>query len=137
MATGRFISSMALMISSGIETQKAMAIAYGAGDHKRVKEKIKKCQGMLDNNQSLDEAIHETKLLVGMESRLITVAAKTGAQDVVFTKLSEQYNTRISAMLSKLSTTIETLLVVSLAILVGGVLIAVMLPLVSMISSIG
>jgi type IV pilus assembly protein PilC len=136
-ATGKFISSMALMISSGIETQKAMEMAYGASDHKGVKDKIKKCKVLLEKNLPLDEAIHETKLLVGMESRLITVAAKTGSQDTVFAKLSEQYNSRITMMLNKLSTTIETLLVVSLAVLVGGVLIAVMLPLVSMISSIG
>lgn len=136
-ATGKFISSMALMISSGIETQKAMEMAYGASDHKGVKDKIKKCKNLLEKNLPLDEAIHETKLLVGMESRLITVAAKTGSQDTVFAKLSEQYNTRITMMLNKLSTTIETMLVVSLAVLVGGVLIAVMLPLVSMISSIG
>lgn len=136
MATGKFISSMALMIASGIEMQKAMEIAYGAGDHKVVKDKIKKCKGMLERNISFEEAIRETKLLVGMESRLVTVAAKTGAQDVVFAKLSEQYNMRISNMLNKLSSTIETLLVVSLAALVGGVLISVMLPLVSMISSI-
>lgn len=137
MATGKFISSMALMISSGIETQKAMEIAYGAGNHRGVKEKIKKCRLMLEKNIPLDQAIHDTKILVGMDSRLVTVAAKTGAQDAIFTKLSEQYNSRISTMLNKLSSTIETILVVSLAFLVGGVLIAVMLPLVSMISSIG
>ena len=136
-ATGKFISSMTLMISSGIETQKAMEMAYGASDHKGVKEKIKQCKTLLEQSLPLDEAIHESKLLVGMESRLVTVAAKTGSQDTVFAKLSEQYNTRITAMLSKLSSTIETMLVVTLAVLVGGVLIAVMLPLVSMISSIG
>lgn len=136
-ATSRFISSMALMISSGIETRKAIDIAYGASNNRRVKDKIKQCKLLMDKDISLDKAIHDTKILVGMESHLITVAAKTGAQDTVFEKLSEQYNTKVTTMLNKLTTSIETALVVILAVLVGGVLISVMLPLVSMISSIG
>ena len=137
MAVGKFISSMALMINSGIEMPRALDISYSASAHRKVKEKIKQCKSLIDKNVSLEEAIHETKLLVGMESHLITVAAKTGASDTAFEKLSVQYNTRITGMLHKLSTTIETILVVSLAVLIGGVLISVMLPLVSMISSIG
>lgn len=137
MAVGKFISSMALMISSGIEMQKALDISYTATIHRKVKEKIKQCKSLVDKKLSLEEAIHESKLLVGMESHFVTIAAKTGAQDIAFRKLSEQYNLKITTMLHKISTTIETVLVVSLAVLIGGVLISVMLPLVSMISSIG
>ncbi len=137
MAVGKFISSMALMINSGIEMPRALDISYNASSHRKVKEKIKQCKSLIDKNVSLEEAIHETRLLIGMESQLITVAAKTGASDTAFEKLSVQYNTRITGMLHKLSTTIETILVVSLAVLIGSVLISVMLPLVSMISSIG
>ncbi|MDD5936965.1 MAG: type II secretion system F family protein [Clostridiales bacterium] len=136
-ATSKFISSMALMISSGIETSKSIDIAYGASSNRRIKEKIKQCKLLLDKDISLEQAIHDTKLLVGMESRLVMVASKSGASDTAFEKLSEQYNMKITTMLSKLSTSIETILVVTLAVLVGGVLISVMLPLVSMISSIG
>ncbi len=135
-ATSRFISSMALMISSGIEIRKAIDIAHGASNNRRVKDRIKQCKMLLDKGISLDKAIHDTKILVGMESRLVTVATKTGSQDTVFEKLSEQYNSKVATMLSKLSTSIETVLVVILAVLVGGVLVSVMLPLVSMISSI-
>ena len=137
MATGKFISSMALMLSSGIEIQKSMDIAYGASNNRKVKEKIKQCRMLLEKGEPLDDAIHETKILNGMESRLVVIAAKTGAQDLIFAKLSEQYNKKITMMLNRLSTTIETVLVVLLAVLVGAVLIAVMLPLVCMISSIG
>lgn len=137
MEISKFISSMALMISSGIELTKAIDMAYDAAAHKKVKEKIKQCKALLEKNIPLDQAIHDTKLLIGMESRLVTVAAKTGVSDTVFEKLSEQYNTKITTMLNHLSSTIETTLVIILAVLIGSVLISVMLPMVSMISSIG
>ena len=72
-----------------------------------------------------------------MEARLISVASKTGETDVIFTKLSEQYNDKTSQALGRLTTVIETTLVVVLSLMVGAVLLAVMLPLVSMISSVG
>lgn len=137
MATGQFLSGMALMVSSGIELNQAMEIAQSGASHRKVKERIKVCRQLMEKNIPFDEAIHQSRILGGIESRLVTVAAKTGASDTVLTKLSEQYNEKITSMLNKMSTLIETVLVVVLAVLVGAILVSVMLPLVSMISSIG
>ena len=136
-ATGKFISCMSLMISSGMDLKEALQIAKEVTGHRNVKKKIDACEDIIKNNISLDEAMRETELVVGMESRMLSVAGKTGAMDTTMAKLSEQYNEKTTNRLSKLSSLIETILVVSLAVMVGGVLISVMLPLVSMISSIG
>lgn len=136
-ATGKFISCMSLMISSGMDIKEALEITKDVTEHTKVRNKIIACEEMVQNNVSLEEAVRETGLVVGMESRMISVASKTGATDTAFAKLSEQYSLRMTNKLAKLSTMIETILVVVLSVLVGGVLISVMLPLVSMISSIG
>lgn len=136
-ATGKFISGMSLMISSGMNMDDALEIVKDVTEHNKVRDKIEACQEKVKENISIEDAIKETGLIVGMESRMISVAGKTGATDSAFSKLSEQYNIKTTNRLSKLSTMIETILVVSLTVLVGGVLISVMLPLVSMISSLG
>ncbi|WP_066715677.1 type II secretion system F family protein [Clostridium sp. Marseille-P299] len=136
-AIGKFISGMSLMISSGINMDEALEIVKDITDHNKVKEKIVACQEKVKENIPIEEAIKETGLIAGMESRMISVAGKTGATDSAFSKLSEQYNVKTTNKLSRLSTMIETILVVCLTVMVGGVLISVMLPLVSMISSVG
>ncbi len=137
MATGKFVSSMSLMMASGMDITEALESEYENCDNETVKKRIGDCLKYYTNDAPLDEALRKSGLIAGMESRLVSVAAKTGETDVVFAKLSEQYNEKTTASLGKMTTIIETTLVVVLSVMVGAVLIAVMMPLVSMISSIG
>ena len=137
MATGKFISSIALMMASGMDIREGLEREIENCDNEIVKHRIEKCLDLYTHSTPFDEAIRQSGLIVGMEARLISVAAKTGGTDEIFTKLSEQYNDKTSAALGRLTTVIETTLVVVLSLMVGAVLLAVMLPLVSMISSVG
>ncbi len=137
MATGKFVSSMALMMASGMDVREGLEKEIVNCENEIVKARIAKCLSLYTGGEHIDEAIRKSGLIVGMEARLISVAAKTGETDTVFTKLSEQYNDKTSEALGKLTTVIETTLVVALSLMVGAVLLAVMMPLVSMISSIG
>ncbi len=137
MSTGKFISSIALMMASGMDIREGLEREIENCDNEIVKHRIEKCLELYTHSTPFDEAIRQSGLIVGMEARLISVAAKTGGTDEIFTKLSEQYNDKTSAALGRLTTVIETTLVVVLSLMVGAVLLAVMLPLVSMISSVG
>ena len=137
MSTGKFISSIALMMASGMDIREGLEREIENCDNEIVKHRIEKCLELYTHSAPFDEAIRQSGLIVGMEARLISVAAKTGGTDEIFTKLSEQYNDKTSAALGRLTTVIETTLVVVLSLMVGAVLLAVMLPLVSMISSVG
>lgn len=137
MDTGKFISSMALMVASGMDTREALALAYDSSQNQVVHNKIEKSLEYIDGGMSLDEALRESTLLVGMEGRLVSIAAKSGASDTMFAKLSEQYNQKTTLTLNKISSYIDTTLVISLSVMVGTVLITVMIPLINMISSIG
>ena len=88
-------------------------------------------------SKTLEEVVKETELLTGMESRMLSVAAKTGVTDQVFEKLAQRYDDKIEDSLGSLCAKVETSLVVTLSLVIGAVLISVMLPLVSIISSIG
>lgn len=134
---GKFVSSMALMISSGMESEEALDMAETVIEHKKINEKIHKCQELMKKGDSLEDALKETRLITGMRGRMISVGAKTGVVDTIFEKLSVQYDEEIESGLNGLAGGIETVLVVSLSVIVGAVLISVMLPLISIISAIG
>ena len=136
-ATGKFISSLSLMVTSGIEMGEALDKEAESCDNRTVAARIRECAKMYRDNIEIDEALKDAGLVTSMESRVINIAVKTGGLDEALSKLGEQYDERITAALSKLSSRIETILVAVLAVLVGAVLLSVMLPLVSMISSIG
>lgn len=136
-ATGKFISSLALMAASGVDMAEALEKEALSCDNRAVADKISKCAELYKNEAEIDEALKRSGLVSGMESRVITIAARTGELDNALAGLGEQYDDKITVALTKLSSRIETVLVAVLAVLVGAVLLSVMLPLVSMISTIG
>lgn len=138
LAVGRFISGMSLMISSGMDMEKSLEMIENITTHKKVKEKIGTCYKLVSKkNMPIEEAVRNTDIITGMESSLLTIAGRTGALDTAFAKLSEQYQIKTTDRLHRLSTIVETSLIIFLTVTIGVVLLAVMLPLVSMISSIG
>lgn len=137
MAIGKFVSSMSLMISSGLENDQSLELAAQVVRQPKIHKKIEKSRNLLAEKKTFDESLKETGLLTGMHGRMVSVGAKTGVLDVVFAKLSRKFDEEIEAMLGGIATIVETSLVISLSLVVGVVLISVMLPLVSIISSIG
>lgn len=137
MARGQFISSMALMTVSGMEQGEALEMAADGCQNPGIGGKIRECAKLAKQGEGFDEALNKSGLIVGRDNRMLAVAQRTGASDEVLQKLGAQYDERIGARLNSLSGKIETGLVVVLALMVGTILISIMLPLVSMISSIG
>lgn len=134
---GKFVSAMSLMITSGLDSNESLNLVEELVEHPKVKKKITGCKEQVAQNVALEEALKENKLVTGMNGRMVSVGAKTGVLDVVFQKLSGRYDAEIDQSLSSISTVVETVLVVSLSVIVGLVLVSVMLPLVSIISAIG
>ncbi len=137
MATGQFVSSIALMMISGMDQKEALGLAENGCKNAKVRAGIVRCQELTAQGESLDEALAHSKLLTSRENRMVSVAMRSGASDEVFTKLGIQYDEKCGTVLSSLSGKIETGMVVALAVMVGTVLVSIMLPLISMISVIG
>lgn len=137
MAVGQFVSSIGLMTVSGMDQGEALALAESGCSNPLVKERIAKCLELTKAGESFDEALSHSGLIIGRDNRMIGVAMKTGSTDEILSKLGRQYDEKISASLNSMSGKIETAMVVILAVMVGTILVSIMLPLVSMISSIG
>ena len=134
---GRFVSSMSLMISSGLSSEESLELAMDVIEHPVVNRKIFQCLKCMRNHETLDESLRESKLITGMNGRMVSVGVKTGVLDTVFEKLDEKYEDEVNQALQGVSTVIEAVMVLFLSAMVGMILVSVMLPLISIISSIG
>lgn len=137
MATGQFISSLGLMTASGMDQNESLELAREGCSNDKIKARIEECRVLCSEGENFDDALGKSKVLVGRENRMVAVALRTGATDTVLEKLGNQYDEKIGRSLTSMSGKIETAMVIILAVMVATVLISIMLPLVSMISSIG
>lgn len=137
LAVGRFLSSMSVMTSSGMDTQESLEYAKDVVEHRELKNSIVHCMEQMKENTSFAESLREEKILTGMQGQMVSVAEKSGMLEEVLEEISGQYDEKISKQLGRFCMKVETSLVLALSIVVGGVLISVMFPLVSIITSIG
>lgn len=137
LSTGRFLSSMALMVGSGLDILESVQLSFGVVGHKAIKAKVRGCIAAMKQSKGFPEALKEQKMVSGLQERFITIASRTGVLDEVLLNMSSQYDEEISYQLQGVCTKLETTLVVVLALVIGAVLLSMMLPLVSIISSIG
>lgn len=137
LAVGRFVSSMAVMVSSGLDVKESMEMSQGIVEHPGVQKKISRCIEKMDKKESFANTLRDEAILTGMQGRIVAVADKAGMMDEVLGDISTQFDEKISNHMGQFCTKVETSLVLALSVVVGGVLISIMFPLVSIITSIG
>ena len=135
-AAGRFASAMAFLLSSGVESGEALDMASTIIDNRYISDKVKTCRAMLDSGASMPDALQATKIFPRLFIRMLNVGFKTGGVDDVMQKLSVIYETEIDVSLKRMTSLIEPILVAVLSVVVGVILLSVLLPMVSIMSSI-
>ena len=136
MSSGRFASVLSMMISSGYSLEKALEMAPGIVTDSAAREKIKKCDELLKEGKSFPEALEAIDMFDGIHNRMISVGFKAGQLDAVMDKMTKVYEEEVDESIERLLSFIEPTLVAILSIIIGGILVSVMLPLTSIMSSI-
>lgn len=136
-SSGRFASVMSMMLSSGYNLEEALELAQGVVADAMVKKKIMECREQVNAGVSFADALIRLDLFSGLYARLIQTGEKAGRLDDVMQNLAARYEEEIDDSLSSLVSVIEPTLVIILSVLIGGILLSVMLPLISIMSLIG
>ena len=131
----RFASVLSMMISSGYSLEKALRLAPGIVNDFVAQEKIMKCDLLLRDGKSFPEALENVEMFKGIHNRMISVGFKAGQLDTVMEKMAKLYEEEVDDTIEKLLSFIEPTLVAILSIIIGGILVSVMLPLTSIMSS--
>ncbi len=136
--SARFASGMSLMLASGLDTDKSLAMVGRLVDNPQVQQKIVRCQKLIEEEgQNFGDALVGSELFSGVYARMVTVGFKTGSADAVMKKLADRYQDEVDAEVTRLVSLVEPTLVAVFSVLVGFILLSVMLPLMGIMSSIG
>ena len=136
-AVSRFASSMALMLASGLDTERALKMSSALVTNTKVKVKIGTCVKMIDENKSFIDALSAIDLFPKMTVRMLSLGFKAGSLDIIMRKVADTLEEEIEGTLIKRVSLIEPISVALLSIIIGVILISVMLPLMGVMSSIG
>lgn len=127
--------ALSLFISSGYDLEEAMKFVPQLVDDKELKNNLVKCNGDLQNGDSFVDVIKRYQIYQGMQLNMIQVGFKTGQVDTIMKQLSNNFQDEVSSAIDQFLNIIEPTIVALLSLVVGIVLISVMLPLISIMSS--
>lgn len=137
-ASGHFISALALMLRSGLDLgdslERASALsgndAIAAAGHQAARQ-------VEDDGASITDALSGRELLSGAHLRMLRVGERTGGTDRMLEEIAQRLANDVEVRTDRLLGRVEPAIVTSLSVLAGLILLTVMLPLLSVLSTVG
>ncbi len=140
LALSRFTAALATYVSSGVTNEEAMTRAIATVEHEKLAERLIAARDSmvdLDNPRSLAQAISEYGVFEPLYSRMLNVGMRSGSSDETLAQLSQTFFDDAVMQIDHSLDHVEPLLAAFLTVAIGATLIAVMLPLIGIMGSIG
>jgi type IV pilus assembly protein PilC len=140
LALSRFAAALSTYVSSGVDTETAMRSSAEFVTNATLRAKVMKAyDAMIDSNnpRSLAQAITEFEVFEPLYARMLSVGSETGSSDEMLSRLSTIFFDDALESIDRIIDHVEPLFAGFLTITVGATLIAVMLPLIGIMRSIG
>ncbi len=136
-AVAKFTRTTATMISSGVSILEALDIVGKTAGNKIVEFAISDVKVGIAEGRSMADPLLESGVFPSMVCSMIAVGESTGALDVMMNKIADFYDDEVDQAVKNLTDMIEPFMLVFLGVVVGGLVIAMYLPIFTMASAIG
>lgn len=133
----RFATVISMVLFSGYSLENALDLLPDLFSSEDSEEKVRLCKKLMSESVSFQEVIEQIDLFVPLHQKMIRVGADAGQTDQVMQKVAEMLEEEVEEDINALVGWIEPALVGLLTVIIGGILLSVMLPLISILSSIG
>jgi len=136
-AVARFTRTLGTMVSSGVPILDALEITAKTAGNVIVEEVIHDARSSIAEGQTIAEPLSETNIFPGMVTQMISVGESTGALDAMLEKIADFYDDEVDAAVSAMTSMLEPLLMLFLGGSIGGLVIAMYLPIFKMAAAMG
>jgi type IV pilus assembly protein PilC len=125
------------MLTSGVPILDALDIVAKTAGNKTVEKAILKTKVSISEGKTIAEPLAETKVFPSMVVQMISVGEATGAMDTMLSKIADFYEEEVDVAVGALTAMLEPLLMVFLGGAIGGLVIAMYLPIFKIAATIG
>lgn len=131
-AVARFTRTLSTMLGSGVPILDAMAICAKTSGNKVVENDIFHARAAISEGKSIIEPLQESDVFPPMVVSMIEVGESSGALDAMLTKIADFYEDEVDNAVGAMKQLIEPLMILFLGIIIGGLVIAMYLPIFKM-----
>jgi len=127
-ALAKFSRTFSTLIKSGVAVLNSLDIVAKTSGNKVVEEAVLNCRTAVRNGESISMPLSKSRVFPPMVCRMIGVGEQTGQLEKMLSKIADFYDEQVDAAVAALTSMIEPLVIALLGIIIGGVVIALFLP---------
>lgn len=133
----RFCRTLGTLLQSGVPILEALAIVKNATGNEVVSNAIGTVHDSIREGESIAEPLAACGVFDDIVINMIDVGEETGELDKMLLKIADNYDAEVDAAVSALMSVMEPILIVGLGFTVGFIVVALFLPLISLLEGIG
>ncbi|HET6646559.1 MAG TPA: type II secretion system F family protein [Pyrinomonadaceae bacterium] len=132
-AVARFSRTLSTLLSSGVPILQSLEITAKTSGNVIIEEAILKVRTGVERGESFVEPLKATEVFPHMVAQMIGIGEQTGALDAMLGKIADFYEQEVDAAIANLLTMMEPLLIGFLGVTIGSIVIAMYMPLFTLI----
>jgi len=136
-SVAKFTRTLGTLLSSGVPILDGLNITARVAGNKVVEEAILKTRSSIAEGKTIADPLGASGIFPPMVVQMISVGEQTGALDSMLAKIADFYDAEVDQAVANLTTLLEPLMIVFLGVVVGGVIIAMYLPIFKLVSVVG
>jgi type IV pilus assembly protein PilC len=136
-SVAKFTRTLGTMVSSGVPIMDGLEIVAKTAGNKVVEEAIFSVRQAISEGKTMAEPLAACGVFPPMVVQMISVGEATGAMDTMLNKIADFYDDEVDDAVSAMTAMMEPLLMVFLGVVVGGLVVAMYLPIFKMAGAVG
>jgi type IV pilus assembly protein PilC len=133
-AVARFCRTLSTLLSSGVPILDGLDITARTAGNAIIEDAVLKTRASIERGETVSTPLRETNVFPSMVVQMINVGETTGALDAMLSKIADFYEEEVDTAVAGLLTLMEPIMIAFLGVIVGGIVIAMYLPIFSLIS---
>ncbi len=136
-AVAKFTRTLGTLISSGVAILDGLDITARTAGNKVVERAVLQTRASIAEGKTIAEPLKASGVFPAMVVQMIAVGEQTGALDAMLSKIADFYDEEVDTAVSNLTALLEPMLMVFLGVIIGGVVIAMYLPIFKLVTVVG
>jgi type IV pilus assembly protein PilC len=133
-AVARFCRTLSTLLASGVPILDGLDITARTSGNAIIEDAIQTTRTGIERGETISGPLRETAVFPSMVVQMINVGETTGALDAMLSKIADFYEEEVDTAVAGLLTLMEPIMIAFLGVVVGGIVIAMYLPIFDLIS---
>jgi type IV pilus assembly protein PilC len=133
-AVARFTRTLGTLISSGVPILEGLLITARSAGNRVVEQTVMQARSAVTSGRTLSEPLKGSTVFPPMVVHMINVGENTGALDQMLQKIADFYDDEVDTAVSALTSLLEPVMIVFLGVVVGGLVVAMYLPIFKLVT---